>query len=194
MTVHRVICSGDCARSLQKGRGRGTGLPVCVPMLRRQRPLEASATLSARRPDARPQPAEGGARGVARSGAGLVRPGAGRRVLAAPDPPSAVPVPCPAPQAARQRALGGQWAPTVTSPETWLLSEAKPPGAPSGTKEKWQSKRWPGSFAAGAVREDNRTPPAPTPSCPRLSLSYLAHLAVPAFAAEGGDLRRGRDT
>lgn len=61
---------GLCAAS-PGGRSCETGLPASVPLLCSQRQLEAPATLCARLPDARPQPAQGGARGGARRGAGL---------------------------------------------------------------------------------------------------------------------------
>lgn len=91
--------------------------------------------------------------------------------------------------------------PSPTSPRLWLLSEANPAGAPSGTKRSGgvlSVKRGPQSVA---VRKCGRTMglrphpgPSCSPSCPRLSLSYLTHLAVRGFAAEEGDLRGRRAT
>lgn len=54
--------------------------------------------------------------------------------------------------------------PSPTSPRLWLLSEAKPAGAPSGTKKSGgvlTVKRGPRSVAVRTVRENNGTPPAP---------------------------------
>lgn len=125
--------------------------------------------------------ARGAGRGPERGGAG--EGGAGRRVLAAGDPPSAVPVPGPARQEARPRALGGQWDPTVTSQSHFprdvaSLQRQSRLRALSGTKKSGgvpSSKRWPRSDAARAVREDNRTPPAPG-----TLVSPRAHPRVPA--------------
>lgn len=71
----------------------------------------------------------------------------------------------------------------------WLLPEAKPAGAPSGTKEGGRilaSKRGPGGAAALEVREDNGTPPAPLV----LTLESPPPPVLPSPACSAG-LRRG---
>lgn len=116
-TVHRTICSGRlCAESPGRQRPRNwvvgvrpaAVLPAAVGSARDTERAAARRAVSTCRGRG-----AGAGRGPERGGAGEGR--AGRRVLAAGDPPSAVPVPSPARQEARPRALGGQWEPTVTS-------------------------------------------------------------------------------
>lgn len=221
-TVHRIICSGDCARSLP-GRAAAAepGCSVCVPggggggggaaAAASQRPLQVSATLSARRLDARPQPAEGGARGAGRGpgagrgGAGEARARAGRRVLGRRGtlPP---PYLSPAPPDGRLRGRGllednGRPLSPSQSPLTpgcgFSQSQSLPRvgGGISWAQRKvagvLSSKRGaPRSVAARTVREDNRTPPAPGTLV--LTLVSPPLPVLPSPSSRAGVRRRGR--
>lgn len=148
--------SGDCARSLPGGSGPGTGLSVCGPLLCCQRPLEVPATLSARRPDARSQPAEGGARGRggARSGAGPARAGRGEGCWQPGTLPPLYLSPVPHDRRRGRELLEDNGSPLSPPPGCGFSQEAKPPRALSGTKKSggvFSSKRWPRSDAARAV-------------------------------------------
>lgn len=122
---------GDCARSLPGGSGPGTGLSVCGPLLCCQRPLEVPATLSARRPDARSQPAEGGARGRggARSGAGPARAGRGEGCWQPGTLPPLYLSPVPHDRRRGRGLLEDNGSPlsppSPTFPGMWLLSRGK---------------------------------------------------------------------
>lgn len=81
--------------------------------------------------------------------------------------------------------------PSPTSPGLWLLSEAKPAGAPSGTKRSGgvlSVKRGPRSVAVRTVRENNGTPPAPGTLVLTLVFPPLPVLPNPPSSA---GLRRG---
>lgn len=119
-TLSRV-CSGTVRRvsRRQRSRARVAGArpaaaqPVAVGDARNtERAASRRAASTCRGRGA----GRGAGRGPRWGGAGRPGQGGEEGERASRDPPSAVPVRSPGRWAAQQRALGGQWAPTVTSP------------------------------------------------------------------------------